>query len=225
MTSVPLVDTIGLPDVKMQKSLTGEQMKVSVENRVNGLQFLVAHDRRMIDIPRTTAGFRSSLRFYIICEIPLAERHLFGGRRNMPFGPVTLTDIIGDLRPHSPFDEFYGMNLEQIGNSHNWETRWLIVRYEVMRWNQAEDNCVICLDPIQAGTGAHLDCGHGFHRDCIMDVWRSGSRMYAPSVYLDTHECPVCRNEANILSKGFQRRRRTRRRSKSKKRRRTKNRN
>lgn len=47
-----------------------------------------------------------------------------------------------------------------------------------------EENCPICRDQLNDGDGIKTECGHNFHKDCIVAWIRSGQRQ--------RYKCPMC---------------------------------
>jgi len=194
-----------------QKALTGEQMKTCVKNNFTGDQLLQAYLPGFEDPAQLIGGFRETFRFGIYCELP---DDLQITRNNIPVGPIALTEKIADSLCKVRGD-FYNMRLEDIGDTFLWEKSFIVSGFHSLLYNHPGDECPICYDDIAEGTGVDLQCGHGFHRECIATVWAAVGNPVA-------HPCPVCRNTTVLdprVNTTFQRRRRSRSKSRRKKRR------
>ena len=154
----------------------------------------------------TTDGFKNTFRFQIYSRLdpPL---YIQGEYINsLPFD-LKLSDKIGDVRT----EYLNKPSIEEVGDKDDWKNKFVITNLHRITYKEKE--CPICIMDIEKGDGIYLDCGHGFHKDCIMQARATGRK---------TQPCPVCRTQSNVTNLTFQRSRRRRRSKKSTKRRRTK---
>lgn len=59
-----------------------------------------------------------------------------------------------------------------------------------------ESPCVICLEPLRAGSIVVLNCGHEFHNECMTEYVKEStkSNLISVSPLSLTVKCPVCKN-------------------------------
>ena len=50
----------------------------------------------------------------------------------------------------------------------------------------SEEECIICLDPLNTGKIINLGCLHKYHLDCLVTWWQKD---------IDKTSCPVCRTK------------------------------
>ena len=183
-------------------TIKADEMRHLIESlqNPNGEQFLrhLTNDNNFVNV-MSQPGWKSALRIYITYESP---RFAYGKTK---FKNIKLTDKIKDAKR-----DILGITLEDVAiddDEYTMEGSFNIYVYYHLH-TKAGDDCIICLDPIEKGTGQYLQCGHGFHKVCIEEHRRIND------------QCPICRRYSQIdtsRSGTFQRRRRRTSRKQSKK--------